>query len=245
MKKYLFAFLSLSFIFMGVALATRPEKVTICHAAGLDGTLHFETLELAYPAVYGEGGHFNEGGTPQAGHEDDYLGACANPSPSPSASPSPNPSPSPSGSPQPSQSPQPSESPLPSETPAPSETPVPSETPRPTLVPTPNPTPSPIPPAKEPEYVCPVTQVVANPLVWRKGDEAIVQWQATQGNYSNIYYKQVTSPDWQYALHTDNDGYELIKGLGSLDISFAVQQECGPLSKTIVDGPTPMWVLFR
>lgn len=52
------------------------EKVTICHAAGQEGTDQFITLELAYPAVYGPGGHFNEDGTPQAGHEADYLGPC-------------------------------------------------------------------------------------------------------------------------------------------------------------------------
>lgn len=73
-----------------------------------------------------------------------------------------------------------------------------------------------------------------------------MQWQPTEGDKANIYYKQVKSADWQYSvLDTPNDGYEVIKGLGSLDISFAVQQECGPLSKTIVDGPTRAWILFR
>ena len=52
------------------------DKITICHATGQSGTDHFVTLELPYQAVYGNGGHFNENGTPQAGHEDDYLGAC-------------------------------------------------------------------------------------------------------------------------------------------------------------------------
>lgn len=60
------------------ALATNdhPDKVTICHAAGLAGTTHYETLTIGYEAVYGPGGHFNENGTPQAGHEQDYLGPC-------------------------------------------------------------------------------------------------------------------------------------------------------------------------
>lgn len=52
------------------------EKITICHASGLAGTTKFETLELPYPAVFGEAGHFYENGTPRAGHEEDYLGPC-------------------------------------------------------------------------------------------------------------------------------------------------------------------------
>lgn len=53
-----------------------PEKVTICHAAGLEGTTHYETLTIGYPAAYGPAGHFYENGTPRAGHEQDYLGEC-------------------------------------------------------------------------------------------------------------------------------------------------------------------------
>ena len=51
-------------------------KVTLCHASGQSGTLHYETLTVGYPAAYGEAGHFYENGTPRAGHEDDYLGPC-------------------------------------------------------------------------------------------------------------------------------------------------------------------------
>ena len=50
--------------------------VTICHAAGQDDTTHFVTLTIGEPAVYGPGGHFNEDGTPAAGHELDYFGEC-------------------------------------------------------------------------------------------------------------------------------------------------------------------------
>lgn len=57
-------------------MADPVEKITICHAAGLDGTTHYETLTIGAPAVFGPGGHFNENGTPQAGHEQDYLGEC-------------------------------------------------------------------------------------------------------------------------------------------------------------------------
>ena len=64
----------------GIASATKPEMVTLCHAAGQAGTTKFETLTIPYNAAYGNangnGGHFTESGTPQAGHEDDYLGAC-------------------------------------------------------------------------------------------------------------------------------------------------------------------------
>lgn len=52
------------------------DKVTICHAAGRDGTTHYETLTIAYNAAFGQAGHFFENGTPRAGHEQDYLGEC-------------------------------------------------------------------------------------------------------------------------------------------------------------------------
>jgi hypothetical protein len=50
------------------------DTVTICHAAGLAGTTQFTTLTIPQPAV---SAHFDDDGTPAAGHEDDYLGACA------------------------------------------------------------------------------------------------------------------------------------------------------------------------
>ena len=56
--------------------AARLSKVTkyfVCHAAGQEGTTHFEYLELPYQATFGQAGHFNEDGTPRAGHEDDFL----------------------------------------------------------------------------------------------------------------------------------------------------------------------------
>ena len=58
------------------ANAQAPVMVTLCHAAGQEGTLQFTTLTIAYNAAYGQAGHFNEDGTPTAGHENDYLGAC-------------------------------------------------------------------------------------------------------------------------------------------------------------------------
>jgi outer membrane biosynthesis protein TonB len=68
------------------------DKVTICHAAGLDDTTKFVTLTIAYPAVYGPAGHFNENGTTQAGHEQDYLGPCeGDVEPTPEVTPEPTP----------------------------------------------------------------------------------------------------------------------------------------------------------
>jgi hypothetical protein len=62
------------------ALAAKPTKITICHAAGLaDEPANWVTLSLPPNAVYGQNGasaHFNEQGTPLAGHEQDYLGPC-------------------------------------------------------------------------------------------------------------------------------------------------------------------------
>ncbi len=58
------------------AFGVGGEQVTICHAAGQDGTTQFLTLTLPYTAVYGQAGHFYENGTPRAGHEEDYVGTC-------------------------------------------------------------------------------------------------------------------------------------------------------------------------
>jgi hypothetical protein len=52
------------------------EKVTLCHAAGLNDTTKFVTLTVGWPAAFGPAGHFYENGTPRAGHEQDYLGPC-------------------------------------------------------------------------------------------------------------------------------------------------------------------------
>ncbi len=59
-----------------------PDNVTLCHASGLAGTTKYETLTVGYPAAFGPAGHFDENGTPNAGHEQDYLGEC-NPPPPP------------------------------------------------------------------------------------------------------------------------------------------------------------------
>ncbi len=84
--------LAIAIVLVAAQPARAQDKVTICHAAGLEGTTKFVTLTIAYPAVYGPGGHFNENGTTQAGHEQDYLGPCeGDATPSPEVTPEPTP----------------------------------------------------------------------------------------------------------------------------------------------------------
>lgn len=65
------------------ASADPAETVTLCHAAGQEGTLNYITLTISWNAAYGQAGHFYENGTPQSGHENDYLGPCISPSETP------------------------------------------------------------------------------------------------------------------------------------------------------------------
>ena len=71
--------------FSDSAMASHGDKVTICHASGLAGTTKYETLTIGWMAVYDPAGHFYENGTPRAGHEQDYLGACKTPTPASTA----------------------------------------------------------------------------------------------------------------------------------------------------------------
>lgn len=134
---------------LAVPVLAGQDKVTLCHAAGLDGTTKYVTLTVGYPAAYGEAGHFYENGTPRAGHEDDYLGYCEGDEPS--ASPSSTSSPSASTGPTPGPTTGPSEGPLP--TPTSEATPEASLTPQPTSSPS-SPLPSPI---EQPELTLPPT----------------------------------------------------------------------------------------
>lgn len=84
--KFLYAIAA--FIIIGIGtftIASAEPKVTLCHAAGLAGTTHYVTLTVGYAAAYGPAGHFDENGTPRAGHEQDYLGACTTPTSTPTA----------------------------------------------------------------------------------------------------------------------------------------------------------------
>ena len=77
----------LSFLTLTGQAGASQEKVTICHAAGLEGTSQFVEITAAYPAIYGQAGHFLENGTPRAGHEDDYVGSCDTPDEEPEVCP--------------------------------------------------------------------------------------------------------------------------------------------------------------
>ncbi|OGM13095.1 hypothetical protein A3A76_01735 [Candidatus Woesebacteria bacterium RIFCSPLOWO2_01_FULL_39_23] len=94
-----------------------PDNITICHAAGLvEDPANYVTLELPWPAVYGPGGHFNENGTTQAGHEEDYFGTCITPTPTPTEELTPTPTEEPTATP----------TEIPIETPTPAEEPTPT-----------------------------------------------------------------------------------------------------------------------
>ena len=65
-----------------VTLQGKPDFVTFCHVAGREeDPANTVTLTLPYNAAFGQAGHFNEGGTPNAGHEQDHLGPCEAPPP--------------------------------------------------------------------------------------------------------------------------------------------------------------------
>jgi uncharacterized repeat protein (TIGR01451 family) len=68
-------------------VASKPDVVTFCHVAGRgEDPANTVTLTLPYGAAFGQAGHFNEDGTPNAGHEQDHLGACS-PEPPPDVCP--------------------------------------------------------------------------------------------------------------------------------------------------------------
>lgn len=195
------------------------HKVTICHATSSSTNPWVRTVVDEHATA----GHFDNNGTPLAGHEGDVLlqgdvdCPTVNPTPSPSVSPTPTPSPYV----------------------------TPSPTPTPEVV---NQT-STGPSAPQCEAVAP-TKEMANFHVYRNGDDAILKWFPTEGSQANIYYRQNSSANWQYSLTgTENDGYVEIHGLGNLDITFAGQQAngCagGPMTNAVIDGPSDHWVLFR
>ncbi len=121
--------------------------------------------------------------------------------------------------------------------------------------PTPAPTPEPkgyveLTPAGAPYcFDTEVMKLPANVHVYRKGGTAIVKWYPTSGNMANIYYREVGNLSNAHSvINTDNDGYEEINILGSLDWEFGVQQtkECNASGTVwVIDGLTSDWVLFR
>jgi len=94
------------------------------------------------------------------------------------------------------------------------------------------------------------TKVGENFHIFRNGDTAIAKWIPTEGDKVQIYYKQNSSLDWQYALRDiPNNGYAVINGLGTMDITFALQesQGCagGKLVNYVIDNSTTYWQLYR
>lgn len=91
----------------------------------------------------------------------------------------------------------------------------------------------------------PFVKLPANALVKRMGDDAVVQWQPTQGSEAVIYYREVGNPSNAHSLvnPVNNDGYEdNLHLLGSLDWEFGVQQKDGCAFSGIVwvvDDDTP------
>lgn len=166
-------------------------------------------------------------------------------------------------------------SPKPTATPTvePTVTPTVTPTVEPTVTPTPEPevTPTPEPevtPAPEqpqikveeaPVFFAPIpdtsckeispVKAPANPLVWRSGNDAIVQWQPTEGRTVNIYYYNNHDRNDAHALRDIlNNGKVSIGYLGSKDWTFGIQQsnDCaGGSIYWIVDGDTRNWTLFR
>lgn len=125
----------------------------------------------------------------------------------------------------------------------------PSITPTPIPEPTPTEEPKGLTEAGAPQCLDPRPVLLpGNPLVWRNGGTAIVQWQPTEGNTANIYYYQVQNPDNEHAVRdTENDGYVVIEGLSGLDWTFGIQQSNGCAGGDIVwieDGGTNGWYLF-
>jgi len=54
----------------------------ICHVAGLaSDPANYVDLNIPIVAIVGPAGHFNENGTPNAGHENDSFGVCEPPDP--------------------------------------------------------------------------------------------------------------------------------------------------------------------
>jgi outer membrane biosynthesis protein TonB len=127
-------------LLVSVVTVSAVEKVTVCHAAGQEGTLQYVTLEVPPNEGGFPQGHFTEGGSPEAGHENDYLGECDEPDPTETPVP-------------------PTDTPVPTDTPEPTATetategpsPTPTDTAEPTATATegPSPTPSNTPQATE------------------------------------------------------------------------------------------------
>lgn len=141
----------------------------------------------------------------------------------------------------------------------PTPTPSPTNTPTPTIVvtatPTPTSTPTETPPSNPPSNPPSTPQctdtigdkICENYHVIRDGDLAVIKCQPTEGDNAHVYWKHVTSNQWEHALRDQkNTGYFEIRGLGLDDWTFGYQQAqgctAGPIA-IIVDDNSPR--MFR
>lgn len=196
-------------------------KVDICHCESNE----CETLHIAVPGAVA---HLQQ-------HDQDYAGVCQEPEVTPTPTPTEEPDPC-----------------IPVDLPyvmakddvlceEPEVTPTPEVE---QVVP-----PAPAPPVTYPE-VCsaPVPADPQNVLVWRNGDQAIVQWvPSIEVGQAIVSWKEASQSGWQHSLTTVNNGYVVINGLGTMDFTFGVAQfnGCVP-SKVIevVDGMPTGWTMF-
>lgn len=101
-----------------------------------------------------------------------------------------------------------------------------------------------------PPAVCsaPVPPTPSNPLVWRNGDQAIVQWvPSVEVDKAIVYWRENSQTGWQHSLTTVNNGYVVINGLGTMDFTFGVAQFNGCVPSRVievVDGMPTGWTMF-
>lgn len=119
-------------------LAVAPEKVTICHATSSE-TNPYTRIVVSENAI---GGHFDNPGTPKAGHEDDLLLQGEVDCPAPEVTPTPTEGVSPTLTPTPE-----------TREVTPSQTPTPTETIEPTVTPTGQPVNNPEKPKENEKYI--------------------------------------------------------------------------------------------
>ena len=237
------------------------QVIDAVYVHGGDGQVVYQLPDVRWGATYSNGGR-TVTVTKLGQHDISWVGVVcsvhATPTPTPTPTPTATPTPTPTVTPSPTPTVTPSPSPTPTPEPSCEETQTcPTPTPTPTVTPTPEPSNTPAPSSAPSSPSAPscdapaITQEIANPHVYRKGDQAIVKW-FYEPSYSYrvaIYYGH-NDVGIQYATIVDNaPGETTINGLGNGDITFWLQfiNNCnsGPMSKAIVDGPTKGWVLFR
>ena len=211
------AFVFLKSLASAVGASPRVEKKAYCHATSSEIHPYNYLFNRAWVQ------HFRNNGTPKAGHELDFFTLEGDRDCDREVDVEPTPTPIIDECDQDDDC----ISPIPTASPSATPTPEVTEAPRGETL------------AEQCSSVAPVL-LPANPLVWRRGGDAIVQWIPTEGNKAHVYYYENQNPGNAHAVRdTENDGYVEIGYLGSLDWTFGVQQaqECaGGQIVWIVDG---------